>query len=264
MRRNRILLILGIALVVIILTVAAMLLTGKPRMRNAGWTPIVREFDGVPMVQVPAGCFMMGYDGGGDDEEPVHEQCFDAPFFIDQTEVTQAQFARLGGVREDQGSNFAGDNRPVERIDWFDARDFCLKRGARLPTEAEWEYAARGPDALVYPWGDSWDPNRAIWEDNAAGQTVDVGSIPAGVSWVGALDMAGNVWEWTRSEYAPYPYEAANDLPDDASSEDIRPTIRGGAWNAGDPVIFRAPNRRREVPMVGTSSIGFRCVRVGG
>lgn len=138
MRRTRIVLIMVLAVTVIALAVAASLLLRRTqRTRNADWTPVVQEFDGVPMVQVPAGCFMMGYDAGGDDERPVHEQCLDAPYFIDQTEVTQAQFARVGGAQDTLGSGFAGEDRPVEQIDWFDARDFCLRRGARLPTEVE-------------------------------------------------------------------------------------------------------------------------------
>jgi formylglycine-generating enzyme required for sulfatase activity len=223
----------------------------------------VQEYEGVPMVQVPAGCFMMGYDAGGEDEKPIHQQCFDAPYYIDRTEVTQAQFERLGGTRDTFGNGFDGEDHPIEQIDWYSARDFCLRRGARLPTEVEWEYAARGPDNLVYPWGNDWNPANAVWEENASEQTASVGSIPAGASWVGALDMAGNVWEWTRSEYTPYPYSAASDLSDDVNSEDIRPTIRGGAWSAGDPVILRSTNRRREFPALGTWHIGFRCVRPG-
>ncbi|MBC6935116.1 MAG: TIR domain-containing protein [Chloroflexi bacterium] len=106
-----------------------------PVTRNADWTPVERDFDGVTMVLVPAGCFMMG-SNNYDNEKPVHEQCFDAPFWIDKYEVTQGQFSRLGGSKVIPNA-FTGDNRPVENITWFEARDFCELRGMRLPTEAE-------------------------------------------------------------------------------------------------------------------------------
>src|SRR3972149_5664161 len=97
--------------------------------RNTDWQPYERDFEGVTMVLAPAECFMMGSEDDSD-EQPVHEQCFDAPFWIDRTEVTQADFARLGGVN-DNGNCFDGDNRPVECITWFEARDFCALRSAR-------------------------------------------------------------------------------------------------------------------------------------
>ncbi len=262
MQRPRILLI---ALVVVIVVAAIVFGAGRllaPRAQNADWTPIIQDFEGVPMVQVPPGCFQMGSATGGRDEQPVHEQCFDTAFWIDRTEVTQGQFAALGGSLGSPRSAFAGVERPVERIDWITARDFCALRGGRLPTEAEWEYAARGPDGLVYPWGNDWNPNNAVWRDNARETTSSAGSIVTGASWVGALDMAGNVQEWTRSPYAPYPHDAANALGSEVDDENAPPVVvRGGDWSAGDPVILRSANRRRETGIMGTWSIGFRCVR---
>ena len=232
-----------------------------PVARNADWTPIEREFDGVPMVLVPAGCFLMGSDSGDYDERPVHEQCFAAPFWIDKYEVTQAQFRRLGGTQE-RAPNFPGDDRPVERITWFEARDFCARRGARLPTEAEWEYAARGPDSLVYPWGDTWNASNAVWNRSSSQGTANVGSIPAGASWVGALDMSGNVWEWTSSLYLSYPYDAADGREaDTGSSTDVRRVLRGGSWYDYDTDFLRAPFRSWSVPDFGNDYIGFRCAR---
>jgi REP element-mobilizing transposase RayT len=167
-----------------------------PVTRNAAWTPVERDFDGVAMVLVPAGCFMMG-STAYDNERPIHEQCFDTPFWMDKYEVTQIQFSLWGGSKANPNA-FFGDNRPVENITWFEARDFCALRGARLPTEAEWEYAARGPDGLVYPWGNEWDGTKVVWNRSSSQGTADVGIIPAGRSWVGGLHMSGNVWEWTR------------------------------------------------------------------
>ncbi|MEO1165396.1 MAG: SUMF1/EgtB/PvdO family nonheme iron enzyme, partial [Chloroflexota bacterium] len=141
-------------------------------MRNADWTSIVgdtgymREFDGMMMVLVPTGCFSMGNDPDAYHWDGMRysqgvpdggEQCIDAPFWIDETEVTQADFARLGG-QQATSSHFEGDSRPVNRIIWQEAHDFCIARGGRLPTEAEWEYVARGPDNLFFPWGNEWIP----------------------------------------------------------------------------------------------------------
>ena len=160
------------------------------------------------MVRVPAGSFMMGSDSGNDDESPAHKQIFDTDFFIDKTEVTQAAYQACvdDGVCNAATFYFAGDNKPVESVNWYQAAAYCKWKGARLPTEREWEYAARGPDNMKYPWGNN-DPNSTLlnyyWN---VGETTDVGSYPNGKSWVGALDMAGNVWEWTSSKYADYPY----------------------------------------------------------
>jgi formylglycine-generating enzyme required for sulfatase activity len=226
---------------------------------NAGWTPYSRDFGGIEMVLVPAGCFMMGSNDGRDDEQPVSEQCFDAPFWIDLTEVTQADFERLGGVKAGANS-FDGDQRPVESITWFEARDFCAARGLRLPTEREWEYAARGPENLTYPWGNAWNENNAVWSGNSNNQTADVGSRPAGRSWVGALDMSGNVWEWVSSLYLPYDSQENREV-DTEIRTDVQRVLRGGSWNNGNTDILRSANRFRNSPDGWIGSLGFRCAR---
>jgi formylglycine-generating enzyme required for sulfatase activity len=228
--------------------------------RNADWTPVERDFDGVTMVLVPAGCFMMGSASGNSDEQPVHEQCFDEPFWIDKTEVTQAQFARLGGQKRNPNW-FTGDNRPVERITWFEARDFCALRGVRLPTEVEWEYATRGPDALVYPWGHEWNANYAVSNRSISQGTANVGSIPAGASWVGALDMSGNVWEWTSSLHEPYPYDASDGREGDTGNRsDVRRVLRGGSFY-GSGTNLRGAIRLGRYPYLEDDNFGFRCAR---
>ena len=224
--------------------------------KNEEWTPQERDFDGVTMVLVPAGCFMMGSnDAYG--EQPVHEQCFDTPFWIDKYEVTQAQFAQFNGQKAN-ANRFTGDNLPVETIIWFEARDFCELRGGRLPTEREWEYAARGPSNLIYPWGNDFVANNVVYVDNSNDQTAPVGSRPDGVSWVGALDMSGNVWEWVSSLYESYPYTSNNESDNDNSSARMR---RGGSWvNVVDDGV-RSADRDWPDPTLWRDNNGFRCLR---
>jgi formylglycine-generating enzyme required for sulfatase activity len=221
------------------------------------WTPVERDFNGVTMLQVPAGCFMMGSENGEEDEKPVNKQCFDNLFWIDKYEVTNAQFETFNGMAANP-SNWTDAMRPREMISWFEASDFCIKRGGRLPTEREWEYAARGPDNLAYPWGTSWNANNIVWRNNAKGQTANVGSYLAGASWVGALDMSGNVWEWTTSLYVAYPY-IEEDGREDAKAIDLR-VLRGGSWYHDLTEYFHATARygANTDPKIDR---GFRCVR---
>ncbi len=222
-----------------------------PVAANADWQPIVQTVDSVEMVQVPPGCMMMGSELGRRNETPVHEICFDAPYWIDRYEVTNEQYGSQGA--------FDGDDRPRENLTWFEARDHCAARGARLPTEAEWEYASRGPDGLMYPWGDTLVEDNLVFDRNRNDQTASVGSRPAGASWVGAHDMSGNVWEWVSSIYMPYPFDAADGREDAADTE--RPRVfRGGVHNyvdfgaGGTARFFQAPGERDWF-------VGFRCAR---
>ena len=186
---------------------------------NTAWSPVVQTINGVEMVLVPPGCFTMGNEGGRRDEQPEHEICFDKAYWIDRYEVTNSQYGSDGV--------FPGELRPRDNLTWFEARDFCASRGARLPTEAEWEYAARGPDSLIYPWGDLFVPDNLIYDANFEFQLHDVGSKPEGVSWVGAYDLAGNATEWVSSLYRPYPYDPGDGREDLANATDRR-VMRGG------------------------------------
>jgi formylglycine-generating enzyme required for sulfatase activity len=230
-----------------------------PVNSNDQWQPLTQSFEGVDMVLVPMGCFMMGSENGGTDERPIHQQCFDQPFWIDRNEVSNIQFATFNGVAA-QSSNWIGDNRPRESITWFEARDFCEKRDARLPTEAQWEYAARGPDNLDYPWGNDFVSENVVYDSNSGGQTVNVASRPSGVSWVGAWDMSGNVWEWVVSQYRPYPYILSDLREEDLSNLNVQRVWRGGSWVAPKSFV-RAANRGHGVPTTRSNGIGFRCVR---
>jgi formylglycine-generating enzyme required for sulfatase activity len=225
---------------------------------NDEWTPITRDFDGVTMVYVPAGCFRMGSDRVAA-ERPIHETCVETPFWLDQTEVTQAQFSRFGGRKADT-NRYSGFERPVERISWFEAVAFCALRGARLPTEREWEFAARGPQSWAYPWGNDLVPANAIWNRNPAAGTAEVGSLPDGASWVGALDMSGNVAEWVSTIFRPYPYspDMARENPRDTTSQRL---VRGGSWNSSSSSSLLAADRERFSPTTRNINRGFRCAR---
>ncbi len=225
---------------------------------NSQWTPVVQNFDGVDMVLVPAGCFMMGTENGPLFEEPVTPICFDKPFWIDKYEVTNVQFSRLGGVAAIP-SRWKDANQPRESVNWFEARDYCQARGGYLPTEAEWEYAARGPDHQVYPWGNTFVAENVVFSDNSGGTTAPVGSKPNGASWVGALDMSGNVGEWTSSMFKPYPYNAADGREDGSAATSNR-VLRGGT-HADGSVHLRAADRQPYRPLGKGWLHGMRCAR---
>ncbi len=242
----------------------------------------IRATDGMTMVYVPAGTFKMGSDSGEADEKPVHDVTLDA-FWIDRTEVTNAQYAKCvsagkcdapsetkSDTRDSYYGNSQYDNYPVIYVRWNDADQYCKWAGGQLPTEAQWEYAARGPDAYTYPWGNTFDGTRLNFCDKNcpldwADKTVDdgyadtapVGSYTAGASWIGALDLAGNVWEWVQDWYGSYT-AASQTNPTGPDSGDYR-GVRGGSWGsvASDA---RLTSRGRGALDVRVDDLGLRCV----
>lgn len=225
--------------------------TGNPVTHNADWTSQYQTFDGYEMALVPVGCFMMGSTNGQADETPVNKQCFNQPFWMDRYEITNRQYGSTG--------TYKGDQRPRDSVTWFEARDFCASRNARLPSESEWEYSARGPDDLIYPWGNTFLSDNVAYLGNTRNQTANVGSRPAGASWVGALDMSGNLWEWVSSIYRSYPYSAMDgrEINDDIASH----VLRGGSRNDKPPVGLRGADRLEFPPSQTGDVIGFRCAR---
>jgi formylglycine-generating enzyme required for sulfatase activity len=192
---------------------------------NRDWQPVERVFDGVTMVLVPRGCFRMGSNIGDSDEQPVYEQCFDEPFWIDKYEVTNEQYGFSSPVAECNAVS-SRPNQPRNCISWFDANDFCQARGGYLPTEAQWEYAARGVESWIFPWGDEYTVRDIFgFYDTSDEQTFDVGSYPEEASWVGAFDMSTNLPEWVSSLYQEYPYTTSAESERDTSS--MR-SVRGG------------------------------------
>lgn len=237
---------------------------------NADWEPYIQEFNGVQMALVPAGCFMMGNENGNSDEQPVREMCFDQPFWIDVYEVTNEQY---GGAHGSWLSYSSDNNQPRIGVSWFESITYCESREARLPTEAEREYAARGPDELVYPWGNSFDGTLInfcdkncdfVWAEKSVDDgyqyAAPVGSYLGGVSWVGAFDLGGNVWEWVNSLYMDYPYDP-NDGREiiDYSNNNYR-SIRGGSWYVSRSDA-RSAYRFKGYPSNSFYDLGFRCAR---
>jgi formylglycine-generating enzyme required for sulfatase activity len=218
------------------------------------------------MVYVPAGEFEMGSTEGHDDEEPVHTVALDA-FWLDRTEVTNAQWALCVAAGACRASAYADDSRfngatqPVVGVSWEDAAAYAAWVGGRLPTEAEWEYAARGPESLVYPWGNEWETGLAnCWERDCQDgyeYTAPVGSFPEGASWVGAVDLTGNVWEWVADRYGAYP-SSRQVNPTGPASGDPR-VLRGGSFS-GLQYITRCAFRNGGSPNVRGGYGGFRVV----
>ncbi len=198
----------------------------------------INPLDGAEMVYVPSGKFVMGSSDddqmADDDEKSQHTVYLDA-FWIYKNPVTNAQYRKCveAGVCDlPHDTTYYDDpayaNHPVVYVDWRRARAYCEWAGGRLPTEAEWEKAARGTEGRIYPWGNGWDASRLNSVEAGPGGTTEVGRYPAGASPYGALDMAGNVWEWTSSLYWDYPYKA-DDGREDVNASGRR-VLRGGSF----------------------------------
>jgi len=239
------------------LGLASTLLTGvlASRPQAAARTATARPV--ADRVAVPAGPFVQGSARGDDDERPVRTRVLPA-FVIDRTEVTRAAYAACVAAHRCKPlpapAPATGDDAklPVTNVSWFDARDFCAFAGARLPTEAEWEKAARGTDGREFPWGADVTCARANWgsQDGEGpcvgtnpGVPVAVGSYPTGASPYGALDLAGNVWEWVGDKY---------------EDEPTRRVVRGGSCCSA-LATPRAANRNAWAPEYRGADLGFRC-----
>lgn len=228
--------------------------------------------DGMTLVYVPAGEFTMGSDNGASDEMPAHTVYLDA-FWIDKTEVTNAMYDQC--VKDDQCIPPSGthsttrnfyygsivyDDYPVIFITWEDARTYCSWAERRLPTEAEWEKAARGVDGRVYPWGNDAPNNNLLNYTAAIGDTTEVRKYPNGASPYGALDMAGNVWEWVQDWYNETYYRSSpTSNPLGPESSDYR-VQRGGSWVIDEHYI-RSAARYWAYPISAYNYVGFRCAR---
>jgi formylglycine-generating enzyme required for sulfatase activity len=211
------------------------------------------------MTFIPGGVFEMGRADGDEYEKPAHQVTV-APFFMDRTEVTNEEYQRFVAATDHRtpphwpdGSFPESDAKlPVVNVSWDDANTYAKWANKRLPTEAEWEFAARGTDGRIYPWGNTWNSSASNAGHNVGGRISKVGSFPNGASPFGVLDMCGNVWEWTASSLKNY---AQND-------QEIAPgkVIRGGAFDvpsARATATYRGVLPEDRLP----DKTGFRTVR---
>ena len=236
----------------------------SPAQLDVGST-MSSEQDGMILIYVPAGVFSMGNDSGWEEEKPVHRVELEA-VWIDQTEITNAMYAKCveagacsppSNTTHFRAATYV--DHPVVYVSWHDASQYCTWAGRRLPTEAEWEKAARGRDELVFPWGDTIDCSLAnYWggENGCVGDTTPVGNYPEGASPYGALDMTGNVLEWVSTLFAKYPYDSTDGRED--PNESGSRVLRGGSWNV-TAEFTRGSRRDWYNPVVKRNYVGFRC-----
>jgi formylglycine-generating enzyme required for sulfatase activity len=239
------------------------------------------------MVAVPAGLLRMGTSQAEGqrwaseygwplpvNELPQHSVTL-APFFLDRSEVTNERYAAFVEAtgRQPPTNSFNPSElnvwkegryppelaqHPVVNVGWEDARAYCAWADKRLPTEAEWEWAAKGPESWLWPWGATFDQTRLNTKERGLGTTALVGSDPANASWIGALDLGGNVWEWTSSLGLPYPYDQA-----DGRENPQRPgarVIRGGSWIDAASSAHTS-GRNQFDPALTNVNVGFRCAK---
>jgi len=242
----------------------------------------VNPKDGAVLKGVPAGEFEMGAEPESGlaicemssvgcaledffDEGPVHTVYLNS-YWIYQTEVTNAQYrlcVEAEGCALPSFLEFydqkAFSNHPVVYLSWYDAEDYCQWAGGRLPTEAEWEKAARGDGERIFPWGDNPECGFANMKGCTQGLTAEVGSFPDGASPFGVMDLAGNAAEWVADWYSPVYYlEASSENPRGPSEGELK-VARGGSWKNPFSGV-RTTNRTANFPEVFSSGVGFRCV----
>ena len=247
-------------------------------LANGDWVPVYHYFNENAVVLVPPGCFDMGSETGEPEESPIEQQCISAPYWIGFSEVTNYDYRQCVDhgacslpVDTTEYDDTSMTEFPVVNVTWEQARAYAEWSGGRLPTEAEWEYAARGPDGLVYPWGDEFDHSLVNYCDqNCFADHTDtnfndqftnsapVGYYPDGASWVGAVDMSGNVREWPQSLLWSYPYiadDGRNGLEDTSSG---RVTRSGSFFSEADDT--RTSQRFNSDPVGISNEVGFRIV----
>ncbi len=220
------------------------------------------------MVYIPAGEFIMGSEWGEFDEEPRHEVYLDA-FYIDKYQTTNEEYARCVEAKKCARQtcwhvkSLMDPTQPVAGVGWYDALAYCRFADKRMPTEAQWEKAARGTDERRYPWGDEWRPQWVNTHHSEDGfeTTAPVGSFPKNVSPYGVYDMAGNVWEWTHDFHSTTYYRHSEKRNPRGPKTGDKHTMRGGSWMYDVPFFMTAANRSAGRPLVRKRYVGFRCVK---
>lgn len=243
--------------------------------QNEEWKAVIRQINNMDWALVPSGCFKMGSTEtqlaaalaacrvyGGENcpyvfdqvAEPGSQVCFERPYWIGATEVTNREYGSSSST--DMIYMYRAPGWPRETVTWTEATAFCAEMGARLPTEAEWEYAARGPDGLIYPWGNEMSPS--YLQEAEMLNPQDVRSINADRSWVGVQGMSGNVMEWVADVFDPASTTRRIN-PNAAQDHELR-IVRGGSWASYEDFLLRTTQRIPYEPGYASSVIGFRCV----
>ena len=231
---------------------------------------------------IPAGTFIMGSDTDLPNEAPMHEIYLEA-YYIGKTEVTNAEYYRFwletgGAGSEHTPISYGGEfgtwpeiaktqpDHPVIGVSWHSAAAYAAWRGMRLPTEAEWEKAARGTNARRWPWGNTFkqrikntNTHANVWDQSGA-YLQPVASYATGISPYGAQDMAGNVWEWVADWYSETFYHHTPDRNPKGPKVGSRRVVRGGSWLNAE-MLARCSTRIGQYPKIGTSFIGFRLAK---
>jgi len=240
------------------------------------------------MIFIPAGEFKMGstVGEGNTDQHPLHTVYLDA-YYIDKFEVTNKQYEEFilaGGYQKKEywtnegwdfvkrskldkplglgRRNFDNPEQPVVGVSWYEANAYCRWAGKRLPTEAEWEKAARGTNGRRYPWGNEMDFSRISYRASNGRRTVVVGSFPSGASPYGVQDCAGNVWEWCWDYYSENYYKESPKKNPKGPRHGIYRVLRGGSWGS-NRVQMQCSYRYYDKPDRTAFNIGFRCARDG-
>lgn len=220
------------------------------------------------MAYIPAGEFVMGSNERWDDESPEYIEKTSA-FYIDIYEATNQDYNNfVSATHREPPHHWPNgeipknkEKHPVVYVNWFDANDYCKWAGKRLPTEEEWEKAARGEEGLTYPWGNEWSPKKSNNPYKHSTGTEPIGAYPEGKSPYGLYDMSGNVWEWVDSYYLPHP---GNTVPRKEYGKDKR-ILKGGSWfdclSYGCGLSAPTFNRSFFTPEVRNNSFGFRCAK---
>jgi len=224
----------------------------------------------VRMVAIPGGTFLMG--GGSKTKEGASYEVVLSPYWIDVTEVTIEEYMRCvdagqcsePSVPDTQCVKLSsGKNRPANCVSWQNAVDYCTWVGKRLPTEAEWEFAATGGENRRFPWGKAApDDSRVHWSGNCGyvacgGAPIAVGERPSGDSPFGVADMAGNVSEWVLDWHGDYPTQRKTNPRGPEGGK--RRVIRGGSWDTSTEDSISTTARSRAWPQIQVAAIGFRC-----
>jgi len=263
--------------VAVVLALACIVVSGCSKSEPKAGDVKINPKDGAEMVWVPAGEFLMGSTDEDiaqllkknpeleaarfDDEKPQRKVYLDG-YWMYKYEVTVAQYRKFCEATNrkmpDAPSWGWKDDHPMVKVTWTDASNYAKWAGMSLPTEAQWEKAARGTDGRIYPWGNKWEAYKCNNRESGPKQTKPVGSYTSGASPYGCMDMAGNVWEWCLDWYGKDYYKSGPSRNPTGPTDGSSRVLRGGGWNGIDGSCRAAYRSHNPYPLFWSSSYGFR------